>query len=45
MYSLRKYRHLRRAYHRDEPPRSLSDDFAAIDAAAAAAASAANSRS
>jgi hypothetical protein len=38
MYSLRKYRHLRRAYHRDEPPRAISDHFAAVEAEAQAAA-------
>ena len=37
MYSLRKYRHLRRAYHRDEPPRAISDHFAAVEAAAQSA--------
>lgn len=28
MYSLRKYRHLRRAYTPNEPPREFHDTFA-----------------
>jgi hypothetical protein len=28
MYSIRKYRHLRRAYHPNEAPREFHEDFA-----------------
>ncbi|RSH84514.1 uncharacterized protein EHS24_006036 [Apiotrichum porosum] len=31
MFALRKYRHLRRSYHADEPPRVLEDHFHSVE--------------